>query len=304
MPISEADLQASIQRMTGLPTEVPAYGSQTELPPEVMAAMGLARAEQYMAANGPTRPIHFSEKKVITKAQLEEQKMNEAAGYPSNLEEASRVKALEKQLGEMHEMLARLSGGTQPSPPAPVQLQQRPDVQSIPSFQVAEPPQPTSSNASFPSKRVVTLSNGKTVEVAAKTPPMTQLIEPPGIVDGEDLWTPDPEPIVPVVDPKADRLATLVTEVTVWLQRKDPLIFWRNSLKKIVSRHVSYESWPENLRQRFIERFRQTVLDPIFVRATCEKVLACEFGYALSPEKVASQVVLCAGFVAYALIEI
>lgn len=62
---------------------------------------GLARGVSYMARNGPVRPVQKVPARMITRQQLEEQKMNEAAGLPSNLDEASRVVALEKKILNM-----------------------------------------------------------------------------------------------------------------------------------------------------------------------------------------------------------
>ena len=77
--------------------------------PEAWAARGVGEAHQYMAKNGPIQPTHMAPK-TMTKAQLEEQRMNENHGYPSNLDEASKVKQMEGDLAEMKGMLRQIAG--------------------------------------------------------------------------------------------------------------------------------------------------------------------------------------------------
>lgn len=70
---------------------------------------GLAQSMQWMASNGPTRPIHRGRARMMTKTQLEEQKMNEATGLPSNLDEASRVQALETMVSNLNDNMGKMA---------------------------------------------------------------------------------------------------------------------------------------------------------------------------------------------------
>lgn len=70
---------------------------------------GLERAMSYMSKNGPLRPIQRFQAPKITQQQLEEQKMNEAQGLPSNLDEASRVVALEKTVSNLNSNMAKIT---------------------------------------------------------------------------------------------------------------------------------------------------------------------------------------------------
>jgi hypothetical protein len=90
-------------------------------PDETMVvAGGLARSAQYMAQNGPTRPIQrVNTTPKMTKAQYREQVMNEQMGYPSNLEEANRVKNLETQVSNIHQGMDRILQALNPQPHVP-----------------------------------------------------------------------------------------------------------------------------------------------------------------------------------------
>jgi len=70
---------------------------------------GLALGMQYMAQNGPTQSIHRGKAKMMTKQQLEEQRMNEAKGLPSNLEEAGRVVGLEQKVSQISDNVSQLA---------------------------------------------------------------------------------------------------------------------------------------------------------------------------------------------------
>ena len=89
-----------------------AYEGET---PETWAARGVAESHQYMAKNGPIQPTHMAPR-TMTKAQLEEQRMNEDHGYPSNLDEASKIKAMEGDLADMKGMLQQIAGSLGASP--------------------------------------------------------------------------------------------------------------------------------------------------------------------------------------------
>lgn len=91
---------------------------------------GLAQAVAYMAKNGPMQPVHRRRAKTMTQTQLEEQKMNETAGLPSNLDEATRVVALEQRVQSMDSKLDQIVGALTGNPVAPPHTPQvRPDVE-------------------------------------------------------------------------------------------------------------------------------------------------------------------------------
>lgn len=109
--------------------------------PEVdVMAQGMAQTASYMAANGPTRPIHRRRASVITKAQLEEQKMNEAAGLPSNLDEASRVLDLEKKVQSVDSKLEQILGLLAPNVAPPLTPPVRQPVAETPLDRILQTP--------------------------------------------------------------------------------------------------------------------------------------------------------------------
>ena len=268
----------------------------------------------------------------MTKKQLEEQKMNEREGLPSNLDEASRVKDLEAKLARLE---ALLSGGTKPGP-QPVQSPpiQNPNptplypvvteevlnrevggfIQKYPNGttldQVAQSPN-DSENSTAPKRRVVKLSNGQTMEVGSPIPvsmgPADDLpafdpglrIEQPEEATVEDLWIEEPEPVKN--DPKLEKLAWVIGEVVKFLRDRDPLLFFRRVLPKTVSRQVGFSSWPKDLQGRFCGHFKTLLTDPVFIKSQVATALSFEFGHGLSPRKIAELIVLSAGFMAYSL---
>lgn len=74
-----------------------------------VVGQGLALNASYMSTNGPAQPTH-NRPQVMTKQQLEEQKMNEAQGLPSNRDEASRVVALETTVSNLNENMGKITG--------------------------------------------------------------------------------------------------------------------------------------------------------------------------------------------------
>jgi len=91
-----------------------------------VASQGMTNSLRYMQSNGPTYPIQLKrnlrQPTTMTQAQLEEQKMNESQGLPSNIDEASRVVALEGKIetmeGGINAILQHLQGGQPPTPQA------------------------------------------------------------------------------------------------------------------------------------------------------------------------------------------
>jgi hypothetical protein len=330
---SEQDIQSELQRLTGqsesdesfqnpqiLVVDVDGNQSQMDVNPEAIASMGVGMSQAYMSRNGPTQPHHRRPRVTMTKAQLEEQKMNEAQGLPSNLDEASRVVELEAKLARME---ALLSGGTRPAPP-PVQsppilnpspIPLSPDIrnpQTLPESVMSLQPPPIpgplvpslndSESSTALKRRVVKLSNGQTMEVAPVSMGPTveqELVEQPGEVSTEDLWVEEPEPIKN--DPKVEKLAWMIGEVVKFLRDRDPLLFFRRVLPKTVSRQVGYSAWPKGLQERFCVHFKTLLTDPVFIKSQVATALSFEFGHGLSPRKIAELIVLSAGFMAYSL---
>lgn len=116
---------------------------------EDVASRGMANAQQYMATNGPVFPIQLkralNQAKVMTQAQLEEQKMNESQGLPSNLDEASRVKTLETTVSGLNTNMEAILALLRDPAQGPLVAQPRTppvkpvEVQPVPSI---VPPQP------------------------------------------------------------------------------------------------------------------------------------------------------------------
>lgn len=92
-----------------IPGQMMTQGMQAESVEVDVVSQGLARSISYMANNGPVRPVQKVPARVMTQHQLEEQKMNEAQGLPSNLEEASRVVALEGIVTNLNESVGKMS---------------------------------------------------------------------------------------------------------------------------------------------------------------------------------------------------
>jgi len=312
-----------------LVVDVDGNQSQMDVNSEAIASMGVGMSQAYMARNGPTLPHHRRPLVQMTKQQLEEQKMNEASGYPSNLDEASRVKSLEEKLARME---ALLSGGTKPAPqpvfvepcqqanPTPSfptqELERYTDVPGtpvprkqtvIPEVQTQSPNDSESSTA--PKRRVVTLSNGQTMEVGPVSmgpaddlptfDPSLMIEQPEESAMVEDLWVEEPEPIKN--DPKLEKLAWVIGEVVKFLRDRDPLLFFRRVLPKTVSRQVGFSAWPKGLQERFCVHFKTLLTDPVFIKSQVATALSFEFGHGLSPRKIAELIVLSAGFMSYSL---
>lgn len=153
---------------------------------------GLAQTVQYMARNGPTRPTQRARAKVMTRQQLEEQKMNESAGLPSNLDEATRVLNLESQVSQINENLGKLASVMtqlvqgQPAAPPPTP-QARPVVEQRPLLINRAPnPLPT-----CPPPAPVTAQTTPVPEVPesppATSPPASQPQVSPGTVPDPHL---------------------------------------------------------------------------------------------------------------------
>jgi hypothetical protein len=167
---------------------------------------GLALTMVHMAQNGPVRPIQRGRAKTMTKDQYKEQMMNEERGLPSNLNEASRVVALEQKIknvdSKLDQILGALTGQPVAPPPTP---QERPVVE-----------QPES------------------VDCKARTVPPGQLrYHPPLPTDDPPTETPIPEvpvslpatsqqPSLPLASPETVLLPSMVSLGPVGSQGPDP----------------------------------------------------------------------------------
>ncbi len=303
-------------------------GQPVEMDEMAVSAEGTMFSQRYMANNGPLRPAHAGVK-TMTKAQLGEQKMREAQGYPSNEDESAKVKELETKVNQMatgiDAILAKLGGPS--SPASPVLASPNPEVSpshggppgSWP-IRMSEPQSlsPTVQPESTP------LSDGRTVRTlslgpasSTETLEMSQVPESPQVVETppepSDIWTDEPDPVAemrdeqlePVTetrnDPKTERVQILVEQVYEFLGTHDVDRTWRRILSKGFHRHIGFGAWPRAFRGEFKKRFEGFLKDSQFVTEICRKVLNTEYGPALGVGHVATFVVGTAGFTAFAL---
>jgi hypothetical protein len=329
------------QYLEGSPSDpiriVGGEGQVVEADPEALAAEGMAFAANYMARNGLARPNHnLFGAQTMTKSQLEEQRMNEKQGYPSNLDEATRVKSLEGRVNEMSSGINAILQHLQNGPSSPVSTQPPavtggnpapPGGNPIPTpapsviAKRLNPPLTNSSELSEPANmptmlRQVTLSDGRKVSVpptsnramslgpATDSSPVEQTQMDEG---GDDGWTDEdvvqqiavPEELKP--DAKVVKTQQLVSEVFDFLKANDIHRFWRRHLSQKVHRHVGYSSWDRSLQVEFDQRFKTFLEDPQFIMSNCRKVLNMEMGHALGVKWVSAFIVCIAGFTAFAL---
>ena len=111
------NIRSSPQPMNMPTHSVQAGGEMDDVEGMEIINHGLALGMQYMAGNGPTQARHSIQDRArgldqnkITKQQLEEQRMNEAKGLPSNLEEAGRVVDLEQKVSQINDNINKLTG--------------------------------------------------------------------------------------------------------------------------------------------------------------------------------------------------
>lgn len=311
-------------------------GQAMEATPEMLAAEGMAYAARHMAPNGPTTPSHnLFGAKTMTKAQLQEQKMNEEAGYPSNLDEATKVKELEGKVANIENgigaILSHLQNGQSspvnvPQPavtggnPAPRVESPTPMPEAFVTATPQSPPSIASNGSSEPdstqqTQRQVILSDGRKINVpqtssrAMGLGPATD-VAPAGqeqLDDGDDEWGDDEvvqqleAPEEPKADPKIEKTQRLVQEVVTFMQANDVHRFWRRHLAQKQHRHLGYSGWSKALQAEFDKRFAGFLNDPTFVTSICRKVIDMEMGQALGVKWVCSFLVCTAGFTAFAL---
>lgn len=319
-------------------------GQIIDASPEQLAAEGLAFAYRDMGKNHPIRPLHSAadlerglDENKMTRAQLEEQKMNEKAGYPSNLDEAQKVKELEGKVANIENGIGTIlqhlqngqsspasvpqpvvTGGSQVSPVVNPTQMPGPSATVIPpsppSTDFVESSEPENRQ---PQQRQVTLSDGRKISVpqtssramglgpASDPAPVQQDEE---VVNAlEDDWADEPvaeaaPPIEPPApDPKLEQTQQLVQEVVTFMQANDVHRFWRRHLARNVHRHVGYSGWPKPLQEEFDKRFQGFLNDPQFITTICRKIVSMEFGPALGVKWVCSFITAAAGFTAFTL---
>lgn len=318
-------------------------GQMQQVSPEALVAEGMMFAGNYMASNGPTQPRHIGKARTMTKGQLEEQKMNEAQGYPSALEEAEKVKELERKVTNIEagisQILSHLRGQSSPASPAsnaptggnpasPVAVPTPTPVPSVtvpqPSPNSIEPDVSTEPDDRQPKLRQVTLKDGRKISVPAVASQVTPMSlgpaagvqeQPPTQLEDEDGddWgdpvevVPPPDEPVPAEqppDPNLAKVQQLVQDVNSFMQTNDVHRFWRRHISRNLHRHVGYNGWPRELQVEFNTRFKGFLQDPVFVTQCCKKVISMELGHALGVKWVVSFLVATAGFTAFALCQL
>lgn len=253
--------------------------------------------------------------------------MNEEAGYPSNLDEAQKVMELE---GKVEQMSAGISAildrlGGQSSPTSPPSVARSGTVLVSPGGLPTKSPTPTyelpnqsrtgltvspdAVQQPTPTEKVVTLADGRKVKVPLTLGPATEqsqeapLIEQPdnsGSDNWDDVVEAVQEPTKLEVNPKAERTATLVTNVYEFMKANDTHRFFRRQLSGI-HRHLGYNGWSKDLQKDFDARFQALLGDSVMVTNVCRKVMDMEFGHILGAKHVTSMCVATAGFLAFAL---
>ncbi len=328
-----------VQEMMGENPEAPIQmqtqdGEAVAMDPTALATEGLAFAYRDMAKNGPVMPRHIGRAKTMTKAQLEEQKMNEQQGYPSPIEEAEKVKELESKVanieGGIQSILSHLSGQSSPASRPQAETtggnQGFPAVNSIPTQappETLKQPSPPSTDSNefrghenrLHEQRQVTLSDGRKIGVPKTSNQATSLgpvsdpspVQQQEVDDDVDGWDDEEvvqqvaEPEQPKADPNVERVQNLMQEAVSFLQANDPHKFWRRHLSRNLNRHLGYSGWPKPLQAEFDRRFQDFLNDPMFIRSLCQKAVSMEMGHALGTKQVVSFLVCTAGFTAFAL---
>lgn len=296
---------------------------EAEMTPGQAVGMGMGMAEEYMKSNGPPHATHLARAKTMTRGQLEEQMKNEKDGYPSNLEEADKVKQLETKVeqieGGVHKILAHLTnlGGATPIRRNPVNFPK--GEESTVGHVVPTNPQPTLQPEPQLQPRTVTLKNGKVV-VIPTVPSRAMGLGPAGDenppasdleVGAEDLWAPDQPAIAgqvaipaddePAEDPRMVQLEALVSGTIEFLRSHDPHKVWRKHLVTHLHRHMGYSGWPRKFQGDFDRRFQAYLSDSQFITTTCRKVLNMELGDSVGVQWVATMAVIAAGWMAFAM---
>jgi hypothetical protein len=281
-----------------------------DIPADQIAAESLSMAENYMASNGPaTARRGFQE--VMTKAQLEQQKVNESMGYPSNLSEASRLQALEKEVGGIKSgigaILDKLNGGTnvpvQPQSSAPNALASLGQPVPVPSLRkVARPRRSQFDPTNLPVEQEqlpISCETSIYEPIPSETTSL-ELLEAEPQLSSEEMWF-DPAPELPKASPTAERLATLVPSVVSYIKGRNCRAYFFNSVRRAITRHFEFEAWPIPMRDAFLHSFNTLLSDPVFLKTQVLGILRFSQGFAMSIEKVAQMVIMSAGWMAFSL---
>jgi len=302
--------------------------------------MGLGKAAQYMASNGPPYATHLAPAKTMTMQEFKEQEMREKMGLPSNVSEAERVQTLESKVEKIETGISQIlshlmnPGGATPTP-SPTPVVQDPAGLRVTHMNEAPSPPPTPLPESPPQPKTVTLKSGKRVliptiqrqalnlgstpEEIVKTPDREEFTVPKGHplsgkgpedLEPEEygLWTEDqivaqvevPEE-EPVEDPRLVQLQKLVDDVIGFLKAHDPHKVWRKHLSTHLHRQVGYSGWSKKLQAEFDKRFQSFLSDPQMITTTCRKVLEMELGAVVGVQWVATMLVMAAGWAAFAM---
>lgn len=284
----------------GVPIPADAVMAEDGIEAAVQGGMGMAW--KWMAKNGPIRPVTSRQPTMITKVQLEEQKMREAEGLPSNETEAARVVALEQKMDQMMGMMNSIlqarepvgplatgrgltpipSTGPPPTPP------ERPD--GVPAGQLQYHP-PLATTPSFPT------SGQAAPPTVLPEEPVREEVMIDGPITAEELT----EPVMtqePVPDPLLAKTQALVERVTQWLETKDPHRYWRQYTAGL-NKNLAFNTWPPLMQARFKEQFDQLLGDSSFVSTICQHMVQFQNGHMLGEGVAAGFVVVIAGMLAF-----
>lgn len=122
--------------------------------------------------------------------------------------------------------------------------------------------------------------------------------------DEQIAVVPEVVPEEPKVDPKLERVATLVLQVNEFMKGNDVHRHWRRYLARGSHRHLNYDCWPQPLQAEFDTLFKGYLSDAQFVSSICRKVYDMDGGKVVGVKSVVSFLIASAGFTAFTLIGI
>ncbi len=255
-------------------------GQEHQMDPNALAAEGMAFAAKHMHPNGSPFPSHSLvdreaglEENKMTKAQLKEQRMNEEEGYPSSLDEANRMKALEGRMEGMEsgisQILNALGGQSSPASPvsnaptgtSPASLEgpQTPTPGAYATVSPLSPPTTGPPASSVPASKprklpLVTLSSGRKIAVpGGPSPanpmslgPATDQNHPPTQIEEPDLndpkWNDNPDdwddPVSVIPKPEAPKRDPNLEKLASLVQEVNGFM-QTNDIHRFRRRHIS-----------------------------------------------------------------
>ena len=306
MPTDE-EIQTQLESLSGQANMMVVGDGATsqEINPDMVVAEGMNFSFQDMMKNGPTQPRRSRHQPVMTKNQLEEQKMNERAGYPSNLDEAEKVKKLEVDVQHIQagiqQILLAMSGGIQPTPPQPsfppvLKLHPTPtspvlDPDPVGNFQEPntglgfvgmseqQPRSPTVSELSTPLvQKTVRLSNGRVMQVGQNPTAAARNLAQTNLSMGP---TDNPTDSLPAFDPTLmiEQPDTSRENGDLWVEEPPEPIPFKNDpkmekLELTISR---------------VTKFLNTRDPHLFFRRVLPKCVNRQVGYSAWPPKLKAQ---------------